>query len=333
MSSLSYYINLITKWSAEEGGHEYLLLQKKIAFLSDYLYYDYEPTYGSKPLFDQRLVLWLQNLDNEEYQKSLLKLVPKIFYLGREELNCLYKTAFNTQIKNWLIKNGRKNFENDNYLEHLEGEIRSTWFCPVTDSFRINQFYHLNQISSKHTFRPDWRSLKKFADREKIVQYILSHGTKHIVLLEDFVGSGTQAKSPVEFACEVLSDERLADVNLFFVPLIICPKGIEKIDTLQEKYINFSYQALIKIKNSDLVNEEILDQFPEKNEIVQMVQATFEQVKGALDNEELKKIEAFGYKNTGGLLVMYTNTPNNTLPLIFLESDTWSPLFKRHSRD
>jgi len=333
MSSQSYYFNLITKWSAEEDGHQYLLLQKKIAFLSEYLYYDYEPTYGTKPLFDQRLVLWLQNLQSEDYQKALLKLVPTIFYLGREELNCLYKTAFNTQIKNWLIKNGNKNFESDDYLGYLEGEMKNTWFCPVTDSFRINQFYHINQITSKHTFRPDWRSLKKFADKEKIIQYILAQGVKHIVLLEDFVGSGTQAKSPVTFACELIKDERLADVNLLFVPLMICPKGVEKIDTLHADSEKFSYESLIKIKNSDLINEEILEYFPENEDVVQMINETFDTVKGALDNEEVKKLEPFGYKNTGGLVVMYTNTPNNSLPLIFLESDTWSPLFKRHSRD
>ena len=46
--------------------------------------------------------------------------------------------------------------------------------------------------------------------------------------------------------------------------------------------------------------------------------------------EELK----FGFEQMGCLLVMFTNTPTNSLPLIHYEKEgaDWSPLFKRHHR-
>ena len=52
-------------------------------------------------------------------------------------------------------------------------------------------------------------------------------------------------------------------------------------------------------------------------------------------NDELmpagkKLTKPFGHKNTGGLLVMYSNTPNNPLPIIHMESEKWVALFKRH---
>ena len=40
----------------------------------------------------------------------------------------------------------------------------------------------------------------------------------------------------------------------------------------------------------------------------------------------------FGWRRTGGLIVLHTNTPNNTIPLIHNNSRTWKPLFKRHKR-
>ena len=46
-----------------------------------------------------------------------------------------------------------------------------------------------------------------------------------------------------------------------------------------------------------------------------------------------KPYTPFGYKRTGGLVVMHSNTPDNSLPVIHHESDTWAPIFKRHSRN
>ncbi|WP_285009496.1 phosphoribosyltransferase-like protein [Pedobacter faecalis] len=39
-----------------------------------------------------------------------------------------------------------------------------------------------------------------------------------------------------------------------------------------------------------------------------------------------------GYKQTGGLVVLNTNVPDNTLPLVHHQSPTWKPLFKRITR-
>lgn len=43
----------------------------------------------------------------------------------------------------------------------------------------------------------------------------------------------------------------------------------------------------------------------------------------------------FGYPShqpTGGLIVMYSNCPDNSLPILHFASATWSPLFPRASR-
>jgi hypothetical protein len=41
---------------------------------------------------------------------------------------------------------------------------------------------------------------------------------------------------------------------------------------------------------------------------------------------------AFGFRDTGSLVVMFSNTPANTLPVIQHESATWTPLFPRTAR-
>jgi len=334
MAGINDYNDKITQWSGIEGGEEYLKIDRKIQFLSDYLYADFEPTFGAYPDFYSRLAKWITNVTSDDDQKLLFKLVPRIFYLGREEFNCLHRTAYNTAIKNWLIEIGNLTFDNQDYLKYLSQAMEDTWFCPVTDSFRINQFYHLNQISTKHTFRPDWRSLRKFGDINKIILYIIKNNVKQIVLLEDFVGSGTQCVGPIKFACDLITEAASKQVNLkiLFVPLIIFPVGLDKINkSLVSNYPNFSIKPIIEVKLSEIINKEAEDSNDELKPFVDMIERSFTLVKG--DTTMPMGIEKFGYKNTGGLVVMCTNTPNNSLPIIFYESNSWSPLFKRHFRD
>ncbi len=333
MNNKQNYIDKITGWSIERNGEDYLSIERELRFLEDYLYYDFEPALNSQIRFNDRLNLWLDNVKEETFQKLLLKLVPKIFYIGREEFNCLYKTVFSSNIKNWLVECVVSNFETEDYNLLLSNAINETWFCPITDSFRINQFYHLNNISSKHTFRPDWRSLKKFGDLEKISNYIRSSNVKYIVLLEDFVGSGTQSESVIKFAnqiVDILGEEDIS-IKLLICPLIICPIGIDKLSKLCHHNENIDLSSVIQISENELINEERIPEQPELIPTIQMIKTVFPIVIGT--STKMRSIGMYGYKDTGSLVVMYTNTPNNSLPIIYAESNTWFPLFKRHFRD
>jgi hypothetical protein len=38
-----------------------------------------------------------------------------------------------------------------------------------------------------------------------------------------------------------------------------------------------------------------------------------------------------GFRKIGGMIILHTNTPNNSLPIIWSDVE-WSPLFNRHVR-
>jgi len=48
--------------------------------------------------------------------------------------------------------------------------------------------------------------------------------------------------------------------------------------------------------------------------------------------DERNREEPFGFKGTGALVVMYSNCPNNSLPVLHNESEEWSALFPRIPR-
>lgn len=318
----------VNKW-VQNGEDKYSDINLRIIHLNDRLFFDYEPSLGHSPNFLKRLGDWLDNLTNEDDQKTLFELVPHIFYVGREELNVLYREAYHTVFAKWLIDQVKFEFTSPSILHDLNSEIADTWFCPFTDSLRINQFYHINDIPGRHDHRPDWRSLRTFGDIELIKKYIRKNGIKRIVLLEDFIGNGTQIDKTADFVAQNLSN-----IPILIVPLIICPAGLEKAVALQGKYSNVEISPVISMPENCFVHE-IMD----KNEddffkkINAIANKTYEQVAdSAVIDDKIDPYGPFGWRRTGGIIVMHTNTPNNTLPLIHNKSGTWNPLFKRHKR-
>jgi len=314
------YNEKIIKWSGGEDGNSFIGINSYMRYLSKNLFYDYEPTLGAYPEFEARLNEWLNNIESEEDQKKLVRLIPHLFYIGREELNSLHKTAFESIVCHWLFDQKVSSIDKIDFSAELKEMIDSTWFCPITDSFRINQFYHVNNISSIHEFRPDWRSLKKFGSDERVQDYIQKNNVKQIVLLEDFVGTGTQVFHPIKYCVETFK------LKVLFVPLVICNPGCEKLKEINND--NFAFKPVIHIPKEFLVNK-LGHTNTSLSEFITLSEKLYETVMGTNDKSKVKQ---FGYRDTGSLTVMFSNTPNNSLPLIHVESNSWKPLFKRHSR-
>jgi hypothetical protein len=322
----------VVKWDGDDlttDANKYSGINRRIIYLNSRLFNDYEPHSGPSLDFYNRLNRWLENAATDFDQKTLFELIPHLFYIGREELNVLYREAYITNYARWLIDILNIDFTNSNISEILNSSVEETWFCPLTDSLRINQFYHVNNIPGGNDYRPDWRSLVKFGDSVKIKRYIEDQKIKRIVLLEDFIGNGGQVSKAVTFAVS-----NFPDIPILVVPLIICPAGIENSKKLSEAHANITISPVICmnensfIKSSEDSNEEEIFK-----KVCSLAIRSYAQVSNSpIVDENIDPYGPFGWRNTGGIIIMHTNTPNNTLPLIHNESDTWVPLFKRHKR-
>lgn len=305
-------------------------INTQLRYLADQLYVDYEPTRGPHPDFWQRLEAWLDNLDDETRQQYLFRLLPHIFFAGPRELESLYRTAFNHQIATWLIDQLNLAFDDAEAQNKLHSAVASTWFCPVTDSMRINQFYHLNRIEGRD-HRPDWRCLARFGDKEKISQYISQHRIERIVLIEDFVGNGSQIRKGVEFAANLQPK-----VPVLVVPLIVCPAADTLFAELQGKYPHVAFSPCLRLPESEfLTMKPIADEKAIFAAIREISESVADRMREGFTEEQLiqvNKYVPFGWHGTGALVVLHTNCPNNTLPIIFHECPKWKPLFPRASR-
>lgn len=313
----------------QSSDSKYSDINQKILHLEKRLFCDYEPDLGPKLNFISRLNLWMENLQSEAEQKLLFELVPNLFYIGREEFNVLYREAYHTNFARWVIDTASIDIYDENAKVALNTAVEQTWFCPLTDSLRINQFYHINNIPGKNDFRPDWRSLSMFGDEEKIKKYITDNGIKRIVLLEDFIGNGGQVSKAVNLAIK-LSPK----IPLLVIPLIICPKGVSNAKKLIDAHPNVSVSPVISIVESNFINGDLKGDNSEFCiQTYNLAKSSYPKVSNSnIIDDDIEPYGPFGWRNTGGLIIMFSNTPNNTLPLIHNASLTWFPLFKRHKR-
>jgi hypothetical protein len=285
-----------------------------ILFKSLSIYHEYEPNASFPFLF--RLEQWLSNVQSDAERKTLVSALSHIFFVGRKEFASLYRTSYDN-ICRQIIEHESIDFFCPNYASLLTQELSYTWICPLTDSMPINSFLKFNNLKG-HDQRPQWRTIHAFADGQKLQDYLNQKNIKRIAILEDFVGTGAQSISCIESS--LLS---IKGVQFIFSPLIICPQGHREFKKLADNYPTFSYCPALVIPESAMLGEQ-----PTNNE-----PPVFEHVR-ALNLKVAKGLgipadQRFGYRDTGAMVVLATNCPDNTLPIFRADERGWAPVFPR----
>ena len=330
---MSKYIeNLVKAWADDDMT----AINLKINHLEGRLFKTYEPNKFLDGEFWARCEAWLQNVPTDEHKKTLYRLLTKIFYIGPIEFEELFRCAYDGPIARWLIDRENIDICATNARQLLIEAVENTWFCPVTDSLRFNSFFHVNNLPAKANIRPDWCSLHALGDVDKIKKYCATEGVRRLVLLEDFVGGGSQSLAAVKFAAT-----QIDTIEVLFIPMIICPDGAINARALESNLNlhrpnSLRFDPVLELPKPAFFTATD-SSFPaaETDALRDLINSSYHAVSGGVTNG--KPYDMYGYpkgKPTGGLVVMYTNTPDNTLPLIHWRphNGAWQPVFPRHSR-
>jgi hypothetical protein len=172
--------------------------------------------------------------------------------------------------------------------------------------------------------------LRQFGSEKRILDYVAENEIKRIVLLEDFVGTGTQARKAIEFAGNL---RPASPIPVLVVPLVICPKAEQAIAQLNLPG-HVTVAPVLRLPKRAFICEPPEGEEPQLLAAIRaLASRTYLVVSdGEAPNNKKKPFGPLGYKATGGLVVMYSNAPDNTLPIIHWRSKKWKPLFPRHSR-
>jgi hypothetical protein len=321
----------VQRWASQElGAIDFNALHAEIEFLTVRRFNHYLPTTGPHPDFWVRLANWLENDISEDDKKVLFRLVPHIFFLGHDELMALQRAAFRGPVLRWLIDQLGITFADPVFESQVQSGIGETWFCPITDSANISDFYHLNAISGVE-HRIEWRAFSQLlgGDSTKLQEHMNEEGYKRVVLIEDLVGSGSQMSD-----LKPIFDHLPNSIPILLSPLVVCPAGAKVGRQIAAKYPNINFDSVFELPDHSFVARLATANEPSFfGEVRDLVQRTFLTVSaGEAPSDLIKPYGPFGWRNTGALIVTYNNTPDNTLPIIQHTSSKWSPLFPRSSR-
>lgn len=307
-------------------------VMQEIFFHDKARYWQFTPTTAHACQFADRLYDWVTNEGLSDHERiTLLRAVPNLQFVDRDDLLALYRAAYDGPISRWLIDELDISFSSspDELSNSLDAATRSTWYCPMTDSMNIAQFHHINGISGKD-HRPCWRTLRSFGDPAKIRKYMKKNGLSRLVILDDFVGSGTQSKGPLKYAAEQFGNE----MSILFVPLVISAFGLNTLRAFLEPQKSIRIEPVFIVPEHAHIRETQQEGEPPLfSPLRSVIAQTWDRVKVSPSPLRKPLVQCFGFEGTGGLIVLYTNCPNNTVPLFWHKSPNWLPLFPRISRD
>ena len=299
---------------------------EEIRYLAEMRFWQYTPTLSAR--FEDRLFDWLSRSDLElESVETLLRLIPFIQFVDRDDMLALYRSSLTGPIVQWLVEQEQVRFDDPEIDLRASRALNETWICPLTDSMDIGQFLHVNGIA-KQKERPAWKVLASFGSDIRLREYIAESGYKRLVLLEDFVGTGTQIAGPLIFAARTLN------IPTLVMPMIVSQFAGIKLARIAQRYPLVEYKPMFEVPRAvHILRIPQPDEHPLFGSTRRIITETFQRVARPLPPETEALTKPYGFsKRLGMLVVLYTNCPNNTLPLLWHNSPDWPALFPRVSR-
>lgn len=323
---------ILQKWCLEDadGSNGIEELKRDVEFLEREIYHEYTVTaHGDHGAFGYRLARWIGSADAEADQKELYRILRHLFFIGRNEQESAYRTAFSKHILQWLMSVcGIDPFAAD-ARQQITEELQKTRFTEITDSFGIRAFCLLNGIQGEDV-RYKWEgnivNWDADAFRVNVLRENQAHeeSKKNLVLLEDFVGSGSQMLDAVNLAVSLGNQ-----VNVLLCPLFICPDGAEAARDLANQYTNLTFSPVLAFeKRFFLSPTAIVGEHRDFSALRDLLIRIHPKIRGTE-----QEYGPFGYRQTGGFIVPSSNCPDNTIPALHRKKEnSWDPLFLRTSR-
>lgn len=330
-SARRYLYNLVSEWErvALSGSQDnYCDILDEVLFDADLRFIDYLQ-YRDEGEFPSRLQKWLDNLSTDRDKKILFMLLHWIIFVDRLQMHSLYRDAYRRVVVPWISQDvlNARDMLSDDYDIKIRSLLRDYPFYSITESFGFNEFLHINNLHG--LTRPIILGESKEDVNAKLRACI--NTKKGIIILEDFVGTGNQARDVLV----KIKDNVPSNFQILFVPLLILECGLTKLN-MEPKLKTVSIKPVMTIRNRFCLQKASMpDEPPVFNYVRSLIKSTADRVIRPLGDYDDPPSDPFGYGSSGALLVTCHNTPNNTLPLIHHRSPTWSPLFRRlhHSKD
>jgi hypothetical protein len=154
------------------------------------------------------------------------------------------------------------------------------------------------------------------------VESAINKGVSVILFLDDFLGTGLQFR---RFIRRMHLETTLSRANFIYSPLVAHGKGLEN---LRHKVPQVSYTAVEILQEQHQLFSEESDFFKDGSNTSNSARQFYKEF---LNKHKLSNLGsmAYGYGKLGVVYAFDHATPNASLPLLWLDTENWTPLFNR----
>jgi hypothetical protein len=292
---------------------------------------------------------WLDNFKDtsvEDKEKfHALFLLSKFMYFGNIELRELLKCVFRDLFKYPIVAEIRRNNNNCKDIAFIDkafnDELSKTRFLGVGNPSEsgVHLLYYFRQenklgkdsfINMHEIFRT---TVIKEEDGNGIITLrvnvdLKSNDIKRYIFIDDFCGSGSQANLYLKDIVEsVKSLNPTIEIN--YLMLFGAEEGVKFVKNMKTKDDKPLFNRVDTVFSIDGSFKCFSDNSRYFSKPINEIEKDFCQKMCTKYGNELWSIHPLGYKDGQLLLSFFHNTPDNTLPIFWAESDNWRPIFKR----
>jgi hypothetical protein len=351
----------IMEWTPPEIDSERPLLQALATFkLNDY------QQFSPGIRFIESLVKWLQQFETLEERRSAYKLVTDhLIFISGEQMGHLVNILYSEKVNPILIRKTARESEKNQYLvkeiansKEYGANLTMSLFIGLSDGSKIDQFRRIAGLNNEQVYPTYLINSRKATDMyEKLQRKIPGGKFKTVFLIDDFTASGKSYCRPDDdgkrgdgkllvFFNELFkaSASDKGELNsiidfsnleihvLFYIAtedaLFNIKTGIEEWQEASGNQFNFTVDCL-----------QVIDEMPKQKiigsqDIMSVLEKYFD---ASIIDEHYKKGKHekpyLGFNECCLPLVLNHNSPNNSLPILWLPEDK-KPfgLFPRISR-
>lgn len=247
----------------------------------------------------EEVVNWILQFDSDDYDLAI-RILEHINFFSFNDLKNALRIAYSKLI--------RKSIDKDAKIT-----TRNTLFAGMGENGKSGSMisYHFRVINEL--------SEENFYENEGLIE---NGKIENIVLIDDILSTGRQASNEILELTEKVTPYGVN--NIFLLTVCGMKEGIRKVEEETKAYtfsaIEYSIKDTVIDLDSNFYKGLTYKQSQEYKEKIAYY--------GKIANPK----QPLGYGAVGSLIAFDFNTPNNSLPLIWSDTNSWIPLFKRARR-
>ena len=316
------------------------------------------------PSFTEKLRPWLEQFPDKDKRIAFL-LANRIVFVTQRQFESLQRRLYTSCIKRHLLDciitdRALMKYDYKGANAHLASEMDATIFVSNSDSSQLNSFIHLNSQyfrdremrrlvgpelrfwtypadRARHSSPDIVNAAQEFENRVLATDPLLANKTR-MIIIEDFSGSGSDLVKNLV----LLNRTTLPLREIIVAPVLATERAFRKLTSLCQTLRARHYRVMA----AEVLPEKLCcfggrsssyldghEPVPDLSPLVMQLSEDMYNEHFAAGSSPLHPDHRHGFGKLALAFAMFSNCPDNSLPIIWKETETWPhALFQRVSR-